>query len=73
MIAIKGITEAIILGRKEFCDEYIRLGIHEWILEGFKEVSLIGIIEITMLGINTYSKLWEELGCKEDARLAIFL
>ena len=29
MIAIKGITEAIIIGRKEFCDEYIPLGIYE--------------------------------------------
>ena len=27
--AIKGITEATILGRKEFCDKYSKLGISE--------------------------------------------
>ena len=42
--AIKGITEATILGRKEFCDKYIPLGIYEWILEEVKDVALIGLI-----------------------------
>ena len=35
-IAIKGITEATILYRKELCDEYSPLGISEWISEGVK-------------------------------------
>ena len=45
-IAIKGITEATILVRRELYDEYSPLGISERISEGVKEVALLGLIEI---------------------------
>ena len=71
-IAIKGITESTILGRKEFCDKYSPLGISESISEGFKEVDFLFLIEITMLGLTNFSKLGEDLGCKEYASLDAF-
>ena len=72
-IAIKGITEESILGRKELCDKNSILCISECISEGVNEVALIGLIEIAMLGLTNYSKLGEDLGCKEDASLDVFL
>ena len=72
-ISIKGITEATIICRKELCDEYSPLGISEWISEGVKEVDLLGLIEIEILGLTNSSKLGEDLGCKEDASLGVFL